>query len=272
MNKLEKFAEMTRMANVIQCPRHELLAGTFPYRGRWSSEVFKAGQPVVLELGCGRGEYTVALAESDPTRGFVGIDIKGARMYHGARRALDNNIDNARFLRTEVELLNAFFNPGEVDEIWITFPDPQMKKVNKRLTSARFLESYRRILRPGGRISLKTDSPFLFEFTKRIIAENGFEIEEITDDLYGSGNADPEKSIKTAYECQWLARGKKIKLIRFRLTAEEGADEAALSAAKTEENLRGYAPIVNPKEDDIEHDDYRAIPRASSGCCLPTGK
>ena len=234
------------MSNVIQCPRQTLAEGGFPSRGRWAADILPEPLPITLELGCGRGEYTVALARIHPRRAFVGIDIKGARMYAGAREALDTGLRNALFLRTQVELLDAFFAPGEVEEIWITFPDPQMKKVNKRLTSARFLESYRRILGPGGVVSLKTDSPFLFEFTRRIVSLNNLRVIEITDDLYGSGNADPEKSVKTAYERQWLARGKKIKLLRFAFAQSE-------------------APLLNPAEDDIEKDDYRAIPRASSG-------
>ncbi|MDE6296090.1 MAG: tRNA (guanosine(46)-N7)-methyltransferase TrmB [Muribaculaceae bacterium] len=252
MNKLQKFAEMATMPNVIQCPRPTIEAGAFPYKGRWSDSHFGERRPIVLELGCGKGEYTVRLAQNEPERSFIGIDIKGARMYTGARLALDENIDNVAFLRTECELLGHFFDEGEIDEIWITFPDPQMKKVNKRLTSARFLDTYRRLLRPGGIINLKTDSPFLFEFTRRIIDVNGLVKLTDTPDLYADMPAGTEdaRRIQTAYECQWLSRGKTIKYLRFAFPAD-----ADLSTPP--------APLVNPREDDIDKDDYRAYPRGN---------
>ena len=148
-NKLRKFAEMKEMANVVECPRDILLQGGFPLKGKWRTEFFAAPHPIVLELGCGKGEYTVGLARRNPECNYIGIDIKGARMYSGAREALDHGIGNAGFLRTEIELIDNFFLPAEVSEIWITFPDPQMKKVNKRLTSTRFLNSYRHIMEIG---------------------------------------------------------------------------------------------------------------------------
>ena len=240
-NKLKKFADMEAFKCVLQYPREELLAKGFPYVGKWNSEVIPGGRPLVLELGCGRGEYTVSLAKSDPARNYVGVDIKGARMWTGAKEVEESGMPNAGFLRCEIENIDRFFAPSEVEEIWITFPDPQMKKTRKRLTSTRFLELYRHILQPGGVVNLKTDSPFLYEYTRRLVELNGFELLEITDDLYGSGHADPVSSIKTYYEQQWLSRGKKIKLIRFRLPAE--------------------GELREPKEDDIEKDDYRAIPR-----------
>lgn len=265
---------MAEMPNVIQCPREQLLAGAFPFKGDWRSGFFKADRPIVLELGCGRGEYTVALAERDPKRSFIGIDIKGARMYTGARDALDRGIANAGFLRTEIELIESFFAPGEVEEIWITFPDPQMKKVNKRLTSARFLTAYRNILSGNGIVNLKTDSPFLYEFTRRIIEMNSLEVLAESDDLYAENAVDKTdqaealkaaREIKTAYERQWLARGKRIKFIRFRLkgispgTRENTGKEFSLAS------LYNYSapqsPILNPEESDIERDDYRAYPR-----------
>ena len=239
-NKLKKFAELAEMPHVVQCPRETLLSGGFPFKGRWREDFFHTPSPIVLELGCGKGEYTVALAQADPSRSFLGIDIKGARMHTGASRALAENISNAAFLRTEIELIENFFAPGEVDEIWITFPDPQMKKVNKRLTSTRFLKAYRNILKPAGIVNLKTDSPFLFEYTRRLIKLNNLEIIDITPDLYGSGKADATTSIKTFYETQWLSRGKTIKLISFRI---DGGD------------------LREPDTSDLEKDDYRAIPR-----------
>lgn len=242
-NKLKKFADMERFKCVLQYPREELLRAGFPYAGRWNSEVLPGNRPMVLELGCGRGEYTVALAQSDASRNYVGVDIKGARMWTGARRVEEEGIPNAAFLRCEIENIDRFFSPAEVEEIWITFPDPQMKKARKRLTSTRFLTLYRHILRPDGVINLKTDSPFLYEYTRRLVELNGFEVIEQTDDLYGTGHADPVASIKTYYEQQWLSRGKKIKLLRFRLPAD--------------------GELLEPREDDIEKDDYRAIPRPS---------
>lgn len=230
---------------VLQYPREVLLRDGFPFSGKWKDQIFKNSNPITLELGCGRGEYTVALAENELSGNFIGIDIKGARMWSGASKVEKNNIRNAAFLRCEIENIAHFFSPGEVDEIWITFPDPQMKKTRKRLTSTRFLKEYMKILKPGGIVNLKTDSPFIFEYTRRVADINKFEVLICTDDLYGSGQADATTSIKTYYEQQWLARGKKIKLISFRLPSCESLEE--------------------PPEDDIEKDDYRAIPRPDFG-------
>lgn len=239
-NKLRKFAEMKEMRNVVECPRDILLQDGFRYKGKWSTEFFKTDLPIVLELGCGKGEYTVGLARQDLGRNYIGIDIKGARMYTGAREALDSGITNAAFLRTEIELIENFFAPREVEEIWITFPDPQMKKVNKRLTSTRFLNNYRKIASPGSIINLKTDSPFLFEYTRRLAELNNLQILDMSTDLHGEGRRDLTTAIKTAYETQWIARGKKIKYLSFRL---------------------GDNPLTEPDISDLEKDDYRAIPR-----------
>lgn len=240
-NKLKKFAEMETFGCVLQYPREVLLREGFPYFGKWNDEVFKNKGLITLELGCGKGEYTVGLAKANPDRNYIGVDVKGARMWSGAKEAEENGIGNASFLRAEIENIDKFFAPGEVDEIWITFPDPQMQKTRKRLTSTRFLKMYGKFLKPGGLINLKTDSPFLFEYTKRLAELNGFEIEFITDDLYGSGKADPVTSIKTYYESQWLSRGKKIKLIKMR--------------------VKDFDNLQEPPADDIERDDYRAYPR-----------
>ncbi len=242
-NKLKKFADMERFKCALQYPREILLREGFPFKGAWGSQVFPADLPITLELGCGKGEYTVALARSNPRGNHVGVDIKGARMWKGASTVEEEGIPNAAFLRTEIENIDHFFAPDEVDEIWITFPDPQMQKPRKRLTSTRFLEMYRRFLKPGGVVHLKTDSPFLYEYTRRLVEANALETLRLTDDLYGSGMADETTSIKTYYEQQWLSRGKKIKLISFRL---------------------GSAPLVEPREDDIERDDYRAYPRGAA--------
>lgn len=237
-NKLKKFADMKGFSCALEYPREELIKKGFPYKGIWNNEVFAASHPIVVELGCGKGEYTVQLAKSEPDRNFVGVDIKGARMWSGAKEVEEENIPNAKFLRAEIENICSFFAPGEVEELWITFPDPQMQKVRKRLTSTRFLNLYRRIMRDGGIINLKTDSPFLYEYTRRLVELNGFEVLTNTDDLYGTGNADPVSSIKTYYEQQWLSRGKKIKLLSFRLPAE--------------------GELKEPVADDIPKDDYRS--------------
>lgn len=238
-NKLKKFAEMKQFSCVLEYPREELLKTGFPFIGKWNSDFFKNDNPIVVELGCGKGEYTVGLAKSDPSHNYVGIDIKGARMWRGAKTVEEEGIANAGFLRAEIENIRSFFTPDEVSEIWITFPDPQMQKTRKRLTSTRFLEYYRGILAPDGIVNLKTDSPFLYEYTRRLVHLNGFEILMETDDLYGSGLADPISSIKTFYEQQWLSRGKKIKMLSFRLPAEGELQE----------------PLV----DDIPKDDYRSV-------------
>ena len=240
-NKLKKYADMDTFRCALQYPREVLLSEGFPYYGKWNGGFFSHEGPITLELGCGKGEYTVALAKANPDRNYVGVDIKGARMWSGARTVEEEQIPNAAFLRAEIENIDKFFAPGEVDEIWITFPDPQMQKTRKRLTSTRFLEMYGHFLKPGGVINLKTDSPFLYEYTKRLAELNGFEILTITDDLYGSGMADPVSSIKTYYESQWLSRGKKIKLISMRPGSLKDLKE--------------------PVADDIERDDYRAYTR-----------
>lgn len=240
-NKLRKFADMESFACALQYPREVLLSEGFPHRGKWNGDVFQADGAITLELGCGKGEYTVALAKANPGRNYIGVDIKGARMWTGAKEVEERKMTNAAFLRTEIENIDKFFAAGEVDEIWITFPDPQMQKTRKRLTSTRFLEMYRRFLSPRGVVSLKTDSPFLYEYTRRLAELNGFEIITDTADLYGSGMADPVSSIKTYYESQWLSRGKKIKLLSFRIP--EGVS------------------LVEPPTDDIVKDDYRAYPR-----------
>lgn len=236
-NKLQKFSDMENFKCVLQYPRHILISNGFPYKGKWNSDFFSRSNPITLELGCGKGEYTVGLAEANPNRNYIGVDIKGARMWKGAKSVEEKDMDNAAFLRTEIEQISEFFAPEEVDEIWITFPDPQMQKARKRLTSSRFLTNYRKFLRQGGIINLKTDSPFLYEYTRRLVEVNGFEVLANTADLYGSGLADPVTSIKTFYEQQWLSRGKTIKLISFRI---------------------GNGEIIEPDCSDLEKDDYHS--------------
>ncbi len=244
-NKLKKFAEMQGFPCVFQYPFGRLAAEGFPMRGRWGADYFGNDNPIVLELGCGKGEYTVGLARRFPDRNFIGIDIKGARIYTGAREATESAMTNVAFLRTDIELIERFFAPGEVAEIWITFPDPQMKKVRKRLTGSAFLNRYRRVCPPGARVNLKTDSPFLYAFTGRLVSANGLTPAGDCPDLYGpSGDALPPylREIQTFYEHQWLGRGKSIKYLSFLLPE---ADKA----------------IADPDEDDIERDGYRSFPR-----------
>ena len=240
-NKLKKFAEIGELECVYQYPREKLISDGFPFNGKWQEEIFGENNPITLELGCGKGEYTVGLALAYPDKNFIGIDIKGARIWKGAKEVEEKGLKNAKFLRTEIENISEFFCPGEVEEIWITFPDPQMQKPRKRLTSSRFLKLYSGFLKPGGVIHLKTDSPFLYEYTRRLVELNGLEVLENTGDLYGSGKADPVKSIKTFYESQWLSRGKKIKLLSFKLYP--GID------------------FLEPETEDIPKDDYRAFTR-----------
>lgn len=241
-NKLRKFAEMRGFGCVFQYPYGALReAGGFPLRGRWHREYFHNDNPITVELGCGKGEYTVGLARRHPGRNFIGIDIKGARIYTGARQATEEGLPNVAFIRTSVELLPAFFAPGEVAEIWLTFPDPQMQKTRKRLFSARFLSIYRSVLAPGGLLHLKTDSPFLYAFATRLAGTNRLPVIESEADLYASGRADAATAIKTFYEQQWLSRGKTIKLLSVALPASW--------------------PLEDPDESDIPRDDYRALPR-----------
>jgi len=189
--KLLRFAQIKTFPNVLEYPPD--------MKGKWH-EYFKNQHPVILELACGRGEYTIGLASLNPEQNFIGIDIKGNRMYIGAKKALDNSITNAAFLRTQVEKITDYFNPGEVDEIWITFPDPQLRvsKAKKRLTHPRFLRLYKQILKPGGAIHLKTDSPQLYSFTKAVIKLYQLNLVEDIDDIYSQ--PDLNEVLKTIYE------------------------------------------------------------------------
>ncbi len=245
-NKLKKFNDMATMECVFQYPFGVLKEKGFPMKGRWHEEYFHNDHPIVLELGCGKGEYTVGLAERFPDKNFIGIDIKGARMWTGACRVREQGMSNAAFLRTSIELLPYFFAPGEVDEIWITFPDPQMKKVNKRLTGTRFLELYRQVLKDGGLVHLKSDSPFLYTYTSLMARHNGLEIVTDTDDLYNSPEgADDILNIRTFYEQQWLDRGLTIKYISWHLD---------------------QTTTLTEPEVEIEFDTYRSFSRGELQC------
>lgn len=216
-NKLKKFADMETFHCVFQYPFAVLKEQGFPLKGKWNEEYFHNSNPIVLELGCGKGEYAVGLGKRFPDKNYIGVDIKGARMWTGAKMVEQDGMTNVAFLRTSIELITHFFAPGEVAEIWITFPDPQMKNANKRLTSTRFLANYRQILKPDGIIHLKTDSPFLYTYTHELVRLNGFGVDVDTCDLYSSGLADDILEMKTHYERQWLERGLTIKYIKFHL-------------------------------------------------------
>lgn len=224
-NKLKKFKEMEEIDLVFQYPWAELQKSGFPLRGKWHEEFFHNNNPIVLELGCGKGEYTVGLAEAHPDRNYIGIDIKGARMWAGACKARDRKLDNVAFLRTDIELLPHFFAPGEVSEIWITFPDPQMKKTRKRLTSTRFMELYRQVTGTDACINLKTDSPFLYTYSREMARLNGLDVKTDTDDLYKTHAGNPILNIRTYYEQQWLDRGLTIKYLAFILDRDTQLQE-----------------------------------------------
>jgi tRNA (guanine-N7-)-methyltransferase len=242
-NKLQKFEDMRLYPNVFQYPFSVLQANGFDMKGRWNELFFKNNHPVVIELGCGKGEYTVGLGKLFPEKNFIGIDIKGARMWSGAGQSVQDNMQNVAFLRTHIELVNHFFAPGEVSEIWITFPDPQMSKVNKRMTSTRFMKLYRQILKADGIIHLKTDSHFMFTYTHEMVKANRFPVLVETTDLYHSGLADDILCIRTYYEQQWLDRGLTIKYLRFLCESREEYIE----------------PTV-----EIEHDSYRSFNRTKT--------
>jgi tRNA (guanine-N7-)-methyltransferase len=210
-------------------------------RGQWGCRFFKNDNPIVLELGCGRGEYTVGLARLYPDKNFIGVDIKGARMWAGATESLREGLTNVAFLRTNIEIIDRFFAPGEVSEIWLTFSDPQMKKATKRLTSTYFMNRYRRFLVDGGLIHLKTDSNFMFTYTKYMVEKNALPVDFQTEDLYHSGLVDDILGIRTYYEQQWLDRGLNIRYMKFHLPQD--------------------GELVEP-EVEIELDEYRSYNRS----------
>ncbi|WP_165020240.1 tRNA (guanosine(46)-N7)-methyltransferase TrmB [Dysgonomonas sp. ZJ279] len=239
-NKLAKFANMEEYPHVFQYPFSVLQEKGFEMRGKWNELFFKNDNPIVLELGCGKGEYSVGLAKLFPNKNFIGIDIKGARMWTGAKQSFQESMTNVAFLRTHIELINKFFGEGEISEIWITFPDPQMNKVNKRMTSTRFMKLYREILIPNGIIHLKSDSNFMFTYTCEMVKENKLPVLFQTDDLYHSDLVDEILKIQTFYEQQWLARGLNIKYIKFECQDRDNWIEPEL---------------------DIEKDSYRSFGR-----------
>lgn len=251
--KLQKFAEMETFKNVFQYPYGVISEVPFEMRGYWREQYFHNDNPIVLELGCGKGEYTVGLARVYPNINFIGVDIKGARIYTGAKQALEEGLKNVAFLRTSIEIIDRFFNEDEVQEIWLTFSDPQMKNVHKRLTSTFFMNRYRRFLIDGGLVHLKTDSNFLFTYTTYMVDVNKLPVLFRTEDLYGNelgeGSVAEEQmdektreilGIHTYYENQWIERGLNIKYMKFQLP-------------RTGE-------LVEP-DVEIELDDYRSFRR-----------
>ncbi len=242
--KLEKFAEMKTMTNVFEYPFSAINDEPFAMQGLWRQQYFHNDNPIVLELGCGKGEYTVGLGRLFPDINFIGVDIKGARMWTGAKEALAEGLTNVAFLRTNIEIIDRFFAEGEVQEIWLTFSDPQMKHPRKRLSSTWFLERYRRFLADGGTVHLKTDSNFLFTYTRLLVEKNQLPVDVCTDDLYHATPAalvdHPILTIQTYYEQMWMARGLNIRYLRFALPHEGALQEP---------------------DEEIELDDYRSYHR-----------
>ena len=258
--KLAKFADMETYENVFQYPYSVVEHVPFDLKGHWHEDYFHNDGPIVLELGCGKGEYTVGLAKMFPDVNFIGVDIKGARMWSGATQALNEGLKNVAFLRTNIEVIDRFFSQGEVSEIWLTFSDPQMKNPRKRLTSTWFLERYRKFLSDGGFIHLKTDSNFLFTYTSYLVEKNHLPLISRTEDLYGQmrneklemRNVNEEMKndicadhfsflgIQTYYESMWIARGLNIKYMKFCLPRD--------------------GELVEP-DVEIELDDYRSYHR-----------
>lgn len=219
-NKLKRFRENERFPNVIQPSREEIIAGDFELKGSWSHDFFNNDLPLVLELGCGKGEYCLGLSKRDPNRNYLGIDIKGARIWRGAKTALEEENNRVAFLRTQIDLVDLIFAENEIDEIWITFPDPQIKykRTKHRLTNSKFLQKYKKILKPGGLITLKTDSEFMHGYTLGLLHGEGHEIVESNHDAY-KNDYSPEEivGVQTFYEKQFLAENKAITYIRFKI-------------------------------------------------------
>lgn len=223
--KLVRFAELNTFPNVLQFPKQ--------INGNWH-RFFKNDNPITLELACGKGEYTVGLAQLYPDQNFIGVDLKGNRLWVGARKALQMQLENVAFLRTQIDQINSYFNSNEVEAIWITFPDPQLRqsKAKKRLTHPKFLRLYKEFLSPGGRIHLKTDSPDLYQFTKTVINLYDCHLLEDIEDVYRNGNPGAELSIKTHYESLDIAGSSRIHYLSFTLPEQFATKEKDLELKK----------------------------------------
>lgn len=222
--KLRRFGEIKEMDFVLEYPYSVLEREDFPYKGKWREDFFQTPHPLVLELGCGGGEYTVALAEREPMASFVGVDRKGDRIWRGAKEVQEKRLRNVAFLRTDINIIDRFFEKEEVDALWITFPDPMMKKSRRRLISSYYFEKYRRFLKQEAMIRLKTDSPFLYQYTLDLLEVNSISPRYATNNLYNSPQEIQEAAIpdvRTRYEQQWLERGMSIKFIAFSLPLSE---------------------------------------------------
>ena len=214
MGKLKKFEELKEFNNVLEKPDSKLV------KGKWAENIFKNDHPIVLELACGKGDYTLALAKRFPNKNFIGIDIKGHRLHVGARKALKQELDHVHFLRIFIDHIDVYFAEKEVSEIWITFPDPYLKKrdASKRLTSPKFLNLYKKILQPGGNIHLKTDSAELFSYTKEVVEEHKLKVTQLIEDVYaGDHSNELLTDIQTHYEKKHLKNGRTIRSVSFRL-------------------------------------------------------
>jgi tRNA (guanine-N7-)-methyltransferase len=219
-NKLKRFRENETFANVFQPTREELVNQNYALKGKWNTSFFKNNNPLILELGCGKGEYTVALAQKYSNKNFIGIDIKGARFWRGAKTAVEENIPNVAFIRTQIELIDYVFAKNEIDEIWITFPDPQIKykRTKHRMTNSEFLQKYKKVLKKEGVVNLKTDSEFMHGYTLGLLHGEGHEVIYSNHDVYKQeGSPEEVTSIQTFYESQYLQQNKPITYIRFKI-------------------------------------------------------
>lgn len=219
-NKLKRFKENETFENVFQPTREEVVGSEFPLLGKWNTTFFKNDNPIIIELGCGKGEYSIGLAQRYPNKNFVGIDIKGARFWRGAKTAVEGGMRNVAFVRTQIELINFIFDENEVDEIWITFPDPQIKykRTKHRMTNSKFMQLYKKILKPNGIVNLKTDSEFMHGYTLGLLHGEGHEVVYANHNVYKNEGAPSEVTqIQTFYENQYLETDKAITYIRFKI-------------------------------------------------------